>query len=949
MNRNSNIESASRHIHLLLNTKGGILKGSVFWPAVKVLLEDPNILANTYVYELVNNFDTSSEELTLSPQNIVHIRNKAHHLFPLPSGQFMFKHRKVRTTAKEMTALKCHVKDKYDLDLQKYERRDTAIADLWLKIIDEDLTEAQLYILFAIAFTTSVVSPSRRVNLKILPDIIPYERIPTLNWLAFAVDELVCGAKTGNGCLYILHRAKKVYENANVIPSPPRGSLLVDDRNVGTFSGTTTVCDLGSLNSSAKTELDLLREEIQHRISLLKSIDDQINVDEEHGAEHGANQSHLVDENMLFSDDGNEHIPLGDNHGNVAAAAGEGDEDAGAGVIQQVNQGDNHGNVGAAAGEGDEDAGAGVIQQVNQAPVQEQIPLADNHGNNQGVSLIADGKLMGTDGSSPTPTINAKAASGYHLLVVEGHSRTAAHRPLTCIRSRPFIIGGHRWCILYYPHGRSPDDAGFISLHLSSEHGVKRTNFEFSFVDETEKQEPARIRAGRRVPIYGCYSAGYGRFVKRDALEKSKHLKDDNFTIRCDVVVAQEDVTSPCVEVPPSNMKRNFTDLLLAGEGAEVVFLKYLIQGGVDSIGRHVAEGELGEVPPEAEPSTGEAAHSCGGAGAAEAGEDLEQHLVRKVADPVRQGRRVPTTTVRSRPFIIGGHRWCILYYPHGRSPDDAGFISLHLSSEHGVKRTNFEFSFVDETKKQEPARIHAGRRVPIYGCYSAGYGRFVKRDALEKSKHLKDDSFTIRCDVVVAQEDVTSPCVEVPPSNMKRNFTDLLLAGEGADVVFRSTATLSPPTAASSLPGLPSSKPMKEGSMGTVVQIDDMDATVFKAMLVFIYGDSMPAEEGGDDGDGVVLLQHLLVAADMYGIPRLSAMCEKKLCEHIGVSTAMSILALADHHGCHGLKEACFEFLSCPVNLRAVVAMDGFDHLCGSCPPLIKELVIDMLQPAGA
>jgi hypothetical protein len=79
----------------------------------------------------------------------------------------------------------------------------------------------------------------------------------------------------------------------------------VDDRNVGTFSGTTTVCDLGSLNSSAKTELDLLREEIQHRISLLKSIDDQINVDEEHGAKHGANQSHLVDENMLFSDDGN--------------------------------------------------------------------------------------------------------------------------------------------------------------------------------------------------------------------------------------------------------------------------------------------------------------------------------------------------------------------------------------------------------------------------------------------------------------------------------------------------------------------------------------------------------------------------------------------------------------------------------------------------------------------
>jgi hypothetical protein len=142
MNHNSNIESAFIHIHLLLEMKGDFLNGSIFWPAVKVLLEDPNILANTYVYELVKNFDTSSEELALSPQNIVHIRNKAHHLFPLPSGQFMFKHRKVRTTTKEMTALKCQVKDKYDLDIQEYERRDTAVVDLWLKIIDQDLTEA---------------------------------------------------------------------------------------------------------------------------------------------------------------------------------------------------------------------------------------------------------------------------------------------------------------------------------------------------------------------------------------------------------------------------------------------------------------------------------------------------------------------------------------------------------------------------------------------------------------------------------------------------------------------------------------------------------------------------------------------------------------------------------------------------------------------------------------
>jgi speckle-type POZ protein len=119
------------------------------------------------------------------------------------------------------------------------------------------------------------------------------------------------------------------------------------------------------------------------------------------------------------------------------------------------------------------------------------------------------------------------------------------------------------------------------------------------------------------------------------------------------------------------------------------------------------------------------------------------------------------------------------------------------------------------------------------------------------------------------------------------------------------------------------------------------MDATVFKALLGFIYGDSLlvPAEE--DERDEGVLFQHLLVAADRYGIQRLKAMCEKKLREHIGVSSITTILALAEQHRCNGLKEACYKFLRCPANLKAVVATDGFDDLCRSCPTVMKGLVV--------
>jgi speckle-type POZ protein len=89
-------------------------------------------------------------------------------------------------------------------------------------------------------------------------------------------------------------------------------------------------------------------------------------------------------------------------------------------------------------------------------------------------------------------------------------------------------------------------------------------------------------------------------------------------------------------------------------------------------------------------------------------------------------------------------------------------------------------------------------------------------------------------------------------------------------------------------------------------------------------------------------------VAADRYGLQRLRAMCEKRLCDEIAVGTATTILALAEQHRCGGLKAACYEFLRCPSNLRAVVATeDGFDHLCRSCPPVMKDLILGMLEKA--
>jgi speckle-type POZ protein len=119
---------------------------------------------------------------------------------------------------------------------------------------------------------------------------------------------------------------------------------------------------------------------------------------------------------------------------------------------------------------------------------------------------------------------------------------------------------------------------------------------------------------------------------------------------------------------------------------------------------------------------------------------------------------------------------------------------------------------------------------------------------------------------------------------------------------------------------------------------IEDMRADVFRNLLHFIYTDTTLPEQTAEEG--VLMAQHLLVAADRYGMERLKIICENKLCRHIDVSTLATTLALAEQHRCQGLKDACFEFLKAPGALDAIMATDGFDHLAVSCPSLIKELM---------
>ncbi|KAM0921762.1 hypothetical protein ACQ4PT_006692 [Festuca glaucescens] len=133
-------------------------------------------------------------------------------------------------------------------------------------------------------------------------------------------------------------------------------------------------------------------------------------------------------------------------------------------------------------------------------------------------------------------------------------------------------------------------------------------------------------------------------------------------------------------------------------------------------------------------------------------------------------------------------------------------------------------------------------------------------------------------------------------------------------------------------------------------VEVKDMDAAVFKALLGFIYTDMvLEFDEKHEDKEAVsttVMAQYLLAMADRYGIERLKLVCEGKLIGGINVDTVAATLALAELHGYELLKAKCIDFIvRSPAVLDAVLATEGYKNLEASCPSVLTDLLTRVMK----
>ncbi|KAL3812722.1 hypothetical protein ACJIZ3_013990 [Penstemon smallii] len=319
---------------------------------------------------------------------------------------------------------------------------------------------------------------------------------------------------------------------------------------------------------------------------------------------------------------------------------------------------------------------------------------------------------------------------------------------------------------------------------------------------------------------------------------------------------------------------------------------------------------------------------------------------------------------ISSDTFFVGGHFWQILFYPDGKKNDGSGdtYVSLYIKlvskCENDV-RVWFEYLLLDRCwnkwysskdgsfdRLSKDIRCMAGPYTLNDGRRSIGYDAFYKRNALEASQFIKDDCLTVQCTVVVvnntSMDGSKTFAQSLPLSDLGQSYVNLLESREGSDVSFEVEgetfyahkiilSTRSPVFKANFL------GPLKEENT-RCIKIEEMHAPVFKALLYFIYCDVIP--DLNSKSIDIIMTQHLLAAADRYGIERLRSLCESRLCENIDIDIVASSLALAEQYGCFQLKSTCLEFIALPKNLEVVMQTDGFKNLKENCHIVIDDLI---------
>ncbi|CAN6329410.1 unnamed protein product [Urochloa humidicola] len=222
-----------------------------------------------------------------------------------------------------------------------------------------------------------------------------------------------------------------------------------------------------------------------------------------------------------------------------------------------------------------------------------------------------------------------------------------------------------------------------------------------------------------------------------------------------------------------------------------------------------------------------------------------------------------------SKPFRVGGHSWRLKCHPNGHE----GHISLYLGLDRGsaidaASNVMFRFSLLDQSGNPVPQFTRTATQAFSFHGFSLhhGFHDFIRWEDLEASGCLKDDTFTVQCDLAFTTDlgssnDGAAPAISTcavpaaPPKLHGEHLADLLWMKKlGADVTVdvggEATFHAHGWLLAERSPGLheelellaaSNSKKSNAAAAHRRIEIKDMEPKVFEAVLYYMYTNALP------------------------------------------------------------------------------------------------------------
>ncbi|XP_068475014.1 BTB/POZ and MATH domain-containing protein 4-like [Phaseolus vulgaris] len=314
---------------------------------------------------------------------------------------------------------------------------------------------------------------------------------------------------------------------------------------------------------------------------------------------------------------------------------------------------------------------------------------------------------------------------------------------------------------------------------------------------------------------------------------------------------------------------------------------------------------------------------------------------------------------IASETFNVGGYEWAIYFYPDGIDTQEnaAVYVSVFvvLVSNANDVRAKFELVMHDQSGDDEHFVLGHFNGTLGTDPYTLSTGEmwgirpFYKSFHLEHSTYLIDDCLQVNCTVGVLPTTLdNSMIIEVPESSIAVHFGMLFEDEQSSDVTFCVGGNK---FYAHKIVLAARSSVFKDQFFNETEKVDreilvnDMEPKVLKALLHFIYKDTLIEDEelhfsvpSTMTSLSKLYVTKLLAAAHKYQLPRLKLMCESVLCKHISINSVAQILIISDCYDAIQLKSICLRFST--ENLEAVLKSHGFKHLKKKCPLLQYELL---------